>query len=53
LRANHYESNLAPINPRLNIILYLIMRLEAFLLKFMRFPLGSSIICLAKKPPDS
>lgn len=47
------ESNLKATSPRLNSILLAILRLEAFLVKRFRLPWGSSIICLAKKSPDS
>jgi hypothetical protein len=43
------ESNLKPVHKRTNAFLYNILKLEASLLKYIRFPFGSSILCLAKK----
>lgn len=43
------ESNLKPVHKRTNAFLYNILKLEASLLKYVRFPFGSSILCLAKK----
>lgn len=43
------ESNLKPINNRLNNILIYILRMEAFFLRNLNFPIGSSLLCLAKK----
>lgn len=43
------ESNLKHINVILNKILTYIFRLEAFLIRYLNLPLGSSLLCLAKK----
>jgi len=43
------ESNLKPINNMLNKILIHILRMEAFLIRYLNFPFGSSLLCLAKK----
>ncbi len=43
------ESDLKAVNPKLNGILYSILRCEAFLSKYVNLPLGSSIVCLARK----
>jgi len=43
------ESNLKPINNVLNKILIYILRMEAFLMRYLNFPFGSSLLCLAKK----
>jgi ubiquinone/menaquinone biosynthesis C-methylase UbiE len=43
------KSNLKATNPLLNSILLAVMRTEAFLFRWIRFPWGSSIFCLAKK----
>lgn len=43
------ESNLKPINNRLNKILICILRMEAFWIRYLNFPIGSSLLCLAKK----
>lgn len=46
------ESNLRAAGPVLNSLLLAVLRLEAFLIKRLHFPWGSSIICLAKKTGD-
>lgn len=43
------ESNLKPINNMLNKIFIYVLRTEAFLIRYLNFPFGSSILCLAKK----
>ena len=43
------ESNLKPLHKRTNAFLYNILKFEALLLRCIRFPFGSSILCLAKK----
>ena len=43
------ESDLKPINRRLNSLLYGLLKFEARLIKRVSFPFGSSIICLARK----
>lgn len=43
------ESNLKPINKVFNKILIYILRMEAFLIRYLNFPFGSSLLCLAKK----
>jgi len=47
------QSNLKAANPLLNFLLLALLRIEAFLVKRIRLPWGSSIICLAKKNPTS
>ncbi|MBW7957407.1 MAG: class I SAM-dependent methyltransferase [Deltaproteobacteria bacterium] len=44
------QSDVKEINPVLNSILFLFLRLEAGLLRFMNLPAGSSVICVARKP---
>jgi SAM-dependent methyltransferase len=43
------KSNLKPLNPRLNDWLLSVMKLEASIIKYIRFPFGSSVVCLAKR----
>lgn len=43
------ESNLKRIDNRINKILYTVLKLEAFLIKHVNLPFGSSIACLARK----
>lgn len=46
---NKPESDLKPINSVFNKILIHILRMEAFLIRYLNFPFGSSLLCLAKK----
>jgi SAM-dependent methyltransferase len=43
------QSDLKAIKPWLNSVFYTILRFEAFLSEHINLPLGSSIICLARK----
>jgi SAM-dependent methyltransferase len=43
------ESNLKPVNKKINALLLNILKFEAFLIEHVNFPFGSSILCLAKK----
>jgi SAM-dependent methyltransferase len=43
------RSDLEAVHPRLNAVLYAILQLEAFLSRHINLPLGSSIVCLARK----
>jgi SAM-dependent methyltransferase len=43
------ESDLKPVNRRLNGILYGLLKSESRLIRRVRFPFGSSIVCLARK----
>jgi SAM-dependent methyltransferase len=43
------QSDLRAVHPQLNAILYAILRFEAFLCRHINLPLGSSIVCLARK----
>jgi len=43
------ESNLKPINNVFNKIFIYILRMEAFFIRYLNFPFGSSLLCLAKK----
>ncbi|MDH7513667.1 MAG: methyltransferase domain-containing protein [Clostridiales bacterium] len=44
-----YLSHLYEMNEKLNSLLFRIMRAEAPLLRHVRFPFGSSLLCIAKK----
>lgn len=46
---NKPQSNLKPINSVFNKILIHVLRMEAFLIRYLNFPFGSSLLCLAKK----
>lgn len=46
-------SDVGPINPLFNSILMFFLKIEANLLKTMSFPIGSSVIILAKKDASS
>jgi len=46
---NQAESDLRPVDRRINTLLFGILKLESFLIKHINLPLGSSILCLAKK----
>ena len=46
------KSNLKPLNPRLNEWLLSVMKLEASAIKYIRFPFGSSVVCLAKRKKE-
>jgi SAM-dependent methyltransferase len=48
-KSTHYISNLRPINPGLNSILKIIMRVEARLTRSLNLPYGSTVFCLARK----
>jgi len=43
------ESSLKPVNKKINALLLNILKFEAFLIGYVNFPFGSSILCLAKK----
>lgn len=45
--------SIVPLPPLLNNLLILLLRIESFLLRFINFPFGVSVICLAEKPPLS
>jgi ubiquinone/menaquinone biosynthesis C-methylase UbiE len=42
-------ASIHPVHPTLNRLLFLISRFEAFLFRYINFPVGSSIICVAEK----
>lgn len=44
------ESDLEEINPVLNGLFSSLLSFEAMLIRFMNLPVGSSVICLARKP---
>lgn len=52
LRSHRPESDLKPLPHLLNRLLVSIVSLEAALLPHVRFPAGSSVICLALRPTD-
>lgn len=49
LKKGGTSSDLKPINPILNYILLQIQGFERFLLRFINLPIGSSILCVARK----
>jgi SAM-dependent methyltransferase len=49
LRNKPIQSDLQAVGPWLNSVLYQILRFEAFLSRHINLPLGSSIVCLARK----
>jgi hypothetical protein len=48
-KKQNLRSDLKSVNPRLNAVLYAVLQLEAFLSRHVNLPLGSSIVCLARK----
>jgi len=44
------ESDVRRVNPVLNTVFYLVLKLEGWLLMRFDLPVGSSILCIAKKP---
>ena len=49
LQKFYYKESISQINKPLNNFLFFLCKVEAFLLRFLNFPIGSSIIILAKK----
>ena len=45
-------SDVERVNPAINSLLIFILRLEAFFLKFVSFPVGSSVLVLAQKDEE-
>lgn len=43
------KSDIFALPPLLNFFLFSCLRLEAFLLKYINFPFGSSVVCLAQR----
>lgn len=43
--------SIVPLPALLNSLLVLLLKAESFLLRFIDFPFGVSVICLAEKPP--
>src|SRR5437016_6241316 len=50
-RKHALESDLRPISPTLNRMLYALLRLEAVWLRHRSLPFGTSVLCVARKPP--
>lgn len=44
------DSSLKAVPPRINAFLRLLLAAEAFMLKFVRYPWGSSVVLLCRKP---
>jgi ubiquinone/menaquinone biosynthesis C-methylase UbiE len=49
LKQPQIKSDLQRTSPIINLLLYQTLNLEALLIKYINLPIGSSIICLAKK----
>ena len=49
-RAQTSQSDLRPISPRVNRLLYGFLRLEAAWLRHGSLPFGTSVLCVARKP---
>lgn len=49
LSGNSAKSDLKTVSPLLNISLINLLRIESYLIQRVSFPIGSSIICLARK----
>jgi hypothetical protein len=46
-----YQVEMEPTSPPINAILTAVGRVEAAVLRFASFPVGTSIICIARKGP--
>lgn len=52
-KKNELTSDVRRINPVLNYLFLIAQASERFLLKFTNLPIGSSILCIARKPAQS
>lgn len=49
LKEKENTSDIFTINPLLNFFLFAVFKVESFLIPFLNFPFGTSVICVAKK----